>query len=124
MSAHQGRLLEEAGRREEDEAVDVVRPALPPALHRIHKQRGAAQGVRDHAQAVRLRHARQVVHLVPLPVLPPAPPARAETHPPQWGFQARQAPASPQTTRELQRWTRPQVTTPLTGHTEQCRIQP
>ena len=81
-SAHQGRLLEEAGRREEDEAVHVVRPALPPALHRVDEQRGAAQGVRDHAQAVRLRDARQVVHLIPLPVLPPAPPASARTRPP------------------------------------------
>ena len=74
-AAHQRNLLQESSGGEQDEAVDVVGPAHAAALHRVDEQRGAAQGVRDHAQAVRLRDPRQVVYVIPLLVLPRPPPA-------------------------------------------------
>jgi hypothetical protein len=55
--AHQRQLVQEARRREQDDAVQVVRPALPRAHDRVDQQAGAAQAVRDHTQPVRLGNA-------------------------------------------------------------------
>ena len=43
---------EEAGRREEDKAVHMVRPPLPSAVSHIDQQRGSSQAVPNGSQAV------------------------------------------------------------------------
>jgi hypothetical protein len=54
---HQGDLFEEASGSEKDEAVKVVRTGQAAAHDGVDQEGGAAQGVRDGAQAIRLWHA-------------------------------------------------------------------
>ena len=53
--SHHRRMLQEAGGREQDEAVDVVLPAALAAHDHVQQQRRAAQAVAHRPKPVRVR---------------------------------------------------------------------